>query len=267
MAYAQKSLIGGLTSLLSLPCATPPMVWATSAVDASLRLFYAYEQPDFKHLIHIISGRTLLCGARQLGQGMYEGTLIAGSSADEWMWLLAEAAEWFSFSFFIAAIGVHGLIDWTTAVIRETKAACHPSQYYGSGDEPVIGGVADGQYECCAVWRGPNWPTNPGGGGSALVGAGWAGGVGGGCIFTDLVGDPLGGGLRIVDTRTGIVMDESSMYTKQKNTLGPYRVYAEDRTGVGPGGLLELQCMAYEGGVLPRYMGWGGSGYWFNYHI
>jgi hypothetical protein len=259
MAFHIKTPIGAIKDLLLLPCTPTPMIWATSAAEAAVRLFIAYNEPDMKHVIHQLSGRTLLCSAKVIAKSFVEEVNIENTFLDHYIWYIPEAAELFAWYFFLASITLEGLINWETALMKMTKASCNPNATYNSGNVCHIGQHADGQWQTGGGWTNSSDPISPLYGGTIRVGNGWTGTIAASCAFYDLAGDMLPGGLRYIDTRSGEVLDEMSMNTKTTSKLGNYKVKASDGNVFGAPGFIQLQVMI-SGGGQPA-IGFGGAGY------
>lgn len=259
MGWIQTRVIGRLTSVLVAPCSVPPSIWITAAVPALFKLFWSYNEPDAKHIIHQVQGHSWLCSAK--------GLLAASGSVDPLYpkpatRAIFQAIEWVdlaSWWFFIAAIGIDGYADWTSSIMH-TRGCMDAPPYNGYGDECSDGGVADNQWITGPEWRAADWPTTPGAGPGMTISPGGFGLLAGTCQITNLDGLPLAGGLRVcLDDETHVLdADDIPLHSSEFGRAS--QVQGSFSSTDGKFHQMFIQSRAFSDGVLPRYIGSGGHG-------
>jgi len=261
MGFSLKTTIGAIKSLYMNPCQVPATVYVETAVEAAMRLFWTYNEPDLKHLIHETQGHSWLCSMKTTFTEVREATNTMPSPATTAAFEIIELADQAAWWFFIASIANDTLIQWSSSIIKGSLCGLPPGSANGYGNEPVIGGVGDGTYVGAAVWRSAGWPTIPVGGGICSIGPGKFGSIGGTCNITNLSGVGIPSGLRIVNDDTGQVMNEVGWNVNGNRLVKGLSIRYQENNTDSVRHNYELQAMGIDESALHRYVGGGGSGW------
>jgi hypothetical protein len=258
MGWVQNIPVGKIKRVLVTPCALTPTMWVEAAVPALLQAFWTFESPDFKSVIHKTTGASWLCSLKgTLNEVRKETGSVPGPGTRaafkfiEWV----DLASWW---LFIADIGVHGLINWQSALMHMHNCQNTPYGSQGFGEFPVDGGVADGRWN-----YGPKWFSAPGpnpttAGPLINIPPGKSGFIAGQETLSPVTGGPVfRSGLQIIWEDTGEIVDQDIKSWEPLELSKTHHVFASGHNNTDRGRNLFIGSMMEQDAALPRYVGGG----------
>src|SRR5690242_2197518 len=133
----EKSEIGAIKRLLFNPCDAPPSLYVETFLPAALEAFWQIAFPDFKEAFHKISGKSLVCTAKE---GLRDALVDAGVEPGRATRFLFRALEWADLSvwyLFLADVAAQGLFNWSTQIWRMSGCKNNRDPRSGPGDRYV----------------------------------------------------------------------------------------------------------------------------------
>ena len=221
------------------PCSTPPLIFAVSAVEASLMLGWTLLSPDPKEVIHAASGKSVLCHIKTGANAVHEEHPLFSSQGKRFLWKFAEGFDiglWLMFLYYSVE---DALYMFTTSVIKNSVCD-HKNMISFRQGTWAVGGRAGGP----DYLGGLRWYTADGSSfadSGIFIPPGCHGFVGGSSTWTTLSGIPVPTQMRIIVKETGEILDtnisKDGVFSMDGRTVG----FAQYSNQSGAGRTIEMQ--------------------------
>ncbi len=218
--YSKPGLVSNVTKLLTMPCATPPLVYVETAIPALLKLFSSIAHPSFKAAYHQALGRTMHHTVFEVANEVLQDDPILESGGFKFLYRLTADLDILTRDLWLADLAYEGLFNWTSQIIRYSCPNGPGNKHIGSSNSPY-GACFDDSWDGYAF----DWVNNQAGsnfgpafspqvtvpeGASAFVFCAASG--------KDLTGQPYPLGLRLIRTDTGDILQEDQSDPEHNGT-------------------------------------------------
>lgn len=201
--------INRLADLIIIGCLNPDLAYGALAVPAALKMMYDVESPSTKQIIQGATGRSWLCGTKQVMSNVKTGAQIATSDTGRFVYGLMAGLDTASYYAFMLSSGAAGVIDFATFA-QKFQRVCTGNQSPFRGLTPIGGWPTTDPPQ----WNvGPSWDAIGGRPGPFLsIPTGHIGAMIAWCSFSSLFG--TGGvitSMRIRDEDTNEIYDSDTV--------------------------------------------------------
>jgi hypothetical protein len=194
-----------LMNMAMVGCLNPDLVFAELAAGAAAKLMWNVATPSIKQMIEGATGRSWICGTKQVMGGVKEGEQIASSGTGRFIYGAVKGLDIMAYYAFMVSVGGQGVADFIGFAARFIRK-CNGDQSQWRGIDPLGGWPSD----TGGKMLGPQWQTPLGdrAGPFLYLNRGEIGCIVAWCSFSNLEGN---GGvitrMTIEDFLTGEVFD------------------------------------------------------------
>lgn len=130
--------INRLADWLMIGCLDPDIAYAALAVPAAAKMFWTLITPSTKQLVEETTGRSWICGTKQVMTGTIEGQEIAASGTGRFIYGLMKGLDIAAYHAFMVSTGAAGIFDFGSFA-KKFQRICHGNQSAYRGFTPVGG--------------------------------------------------------------------------------------------------------------------------------
>jgi len=134
--------INKLADMIIVGCTDPDLAYGALLVPAALKMMWSVETPATKQIIQAATGRSWICGSKQIIGSVQGGDVIAQSDSGRFLYGLAKGLDIASYYAFMLSSGAEGVIDYASFAAKFQRV-CTGSQHPYRGVTPVGGWPAD----------------------------------------------------------------------------------------------------------------------------